>query len=77
MAYRSINKFDANATMRSTASRIMEDKAHPRDPELICTEKPLPENIEEEIKDGFFELKQKSHALFPCHTLFYHLFTGE
>ena len=37
----------------------MEQGRHPKDPELICTEKELPTNIEEEIKDGFFELKQK------------------
>ena len=63
MAYKSINRFDQ--TLRSTKSRIMEEKAHPRDPELICTEKPLPENIEEEIKDGFFELKQKFKDVGP------------
>ena len=27
--------------------------------QLLCTERELPLNIEEEIKDGFFELKQK------------------
>jgi hypothetical protein len=57
LAYRSINKF--NQTVRSNASRVIEAAAHPKDPELICTEKQLPTNIEEEIKDGFFELKQK------------------
>lgn len=57
LAYRSINKF--NQTMRSNTSRIIETAAHPNDPELLCTEKVLAENIEEEIKDGFFELKQK------------------
>lgn len=55
LAYRSINKF--NQTIRSNTSRIIEAAAHPNDPELLCTEKVLPENIEEEIKDGFFELK--------------------
>ena len=43
----------------------MEQGRHPQDPELICTEKPLPENIEEEIKDGFFELKQKFKDVGP------------
>ena len=55
LAYRSINKFDN--TLKSTKSRLVEAVAHPKDPELVCTEKQLPENIEEEIKDGFFELK--------------------
>ena len=75
MAYRSINKFEA--TMRSTGSRIMEDKAHPRDPELICTEKPLPENIEEEIKDGFFELKQKFKDVGPSSIYISHVVLHE
>lgn len=57
LAYRSINKF--NQTVRSNSSRVIEAAAHPKDPELVCTEKVLPESIEEEIKDGFFELKQK------------------
>jgi hypothetical protein len=30
---------------------------HPKDPELICHDKELPASIEEEIKEGFFELK--------------------
>jgi hypothetical protein len=29
------------------------------DPELICRDVILPFTVEEEIKDGFFELKQK------------------
>ena len=75
MAYRSINKF--NGTMRSTNSRVMEDKAHPRDPELVCTEKPLPENIEEEIKDGFFELKQKFKDVGPSSIYISHVVLHE
>ena len=75
MAYRSINKFEA--TLRSTNSRVMEDKAHPRDPELICTEKPLPENIEEEIKDGFFELKQKFKDVGPSSIYISHVVLHE
>lgn len=55
MAYRSINKFQKS--FQSTGSRVMEQGKHPNDPELVCNEKQLPENIEEEIKDGFFELK--------------------
>ena len=34
-------------------------KDHPMDPELICRDVVLPFTVEEEIKDGFFELKQK------------------
>ena len=33
------------------------EQSHPKDPALVCTEKNLPTDIEEEIKDGFFELK--------------------
>ena len=63
MAYRSINKFEQ--TFQSTGSRVVEQARHPQDPELICTEKQLPDNIEEEIKDGFFELKQKFKDVGP------------
>jgi hypothetical protein len=30
---------------------------HPLDPELVCRDMLLPVSLEEEIKDGFFELK--------------------
>ena len=63
MAYRSINKFEK--TFQSSGSHVMEQGRHPHDPELICTEKMLPDNIEEEIKDGFFELKQKFKDVGP------------
>jgi hypothetical protein len=42
--------------MRTT---ISSNRDHPLDPELVCQERVLPATIEEEIKDGFFELKQK------------------
>lgn len=29
------------------------------EPELVCREKELDPNVEDEIKDGFFELRQK------------------
>jgi hypothetical protein len=29
------------------------------EPQLVCTERELASNIEDEIKNGFFELKQK------------------
>ena len=51
--------------MKSNQTRVVESSSHPKDPELICTEKQLPENIEEEIKDGFFELKQKFKDVGP------------
>ena len=44
-------------TMRTTISSITRD--HPMDPELVCRDIVLPQTVEEEIKDGFFELKQK------------------
>ena len=63
MAYKSINKFDQS--FKSTKSKLVDQSIHPKDPELVCTEKQLPENIEEEIKDGFFELKQKFKDVGP------------
>ena len=63
MAYKSINQFQR--TTQSSGSRVMEHGRHPKDPELICQEKQLPDNIEEEIKDGFFELKQKFKDVGP------------
>ena len=30
---------------------------HPNDPELICVDKTLPATIEDDIKEGFFELR--------------------
>ena len=63
MAYKSINQFQR--TTHSSSSRVMEHGRHPKDPELICQEKQLPDNIEEEIKDGFFELKQKFKDVGP------------
>jgi hypothetical protein len=32
---------------------------HPLDPNIMATEKLLAVNIEDQIKDGFFELKHK------------------
>lgn len=41
--------------MRNTVNSITRD--HPLDPELVCRDVVLPYTVEEEIKDGFFELK--------------------
>jgi len=75
LAYRSINKF--NSTARSNTSRVIEAPAHPNDPELLCTEKVLPQNIEEEIKDGFFELKQKFKEAGPSSIYISHVVLHE
>lgn len=75
LAYRSINKF--NQTVRSNTSRVIEEPAHPNDPELRCTEKTLPSNIEEEIKDGFFELKQKFKDVGPSSIYISHVVLHE
>ena len=32
---------------------------HPNDPELVCTDRQLSVQVENEIKEGFFELRQK------------------
>lgn len=34
-------------------------QTHPLDPELVCNDVYLPPSLEDEIKDGFYELKQK------------------
>jgi hypothetical protein len=75
LAYRSINKF--NQTARSNTSRVVETASHPKDPELVCTEKVLPETIEEEIKDGFFELKQKFKETGPSSIYISHVVLHE
>lgn len=41
--------------MNSTFSQY----THPKDPDLLVKERQLPTNLEDEIKEGFFELKQK------------------
>lgn len=56
IAYQSIQNFSMDRAMRTTLSS---NHDHPLDPELVCQERILPASIEEEIKDGFFELKQK------------------
>jgi len=38
---------------------VSNPNAAQEEPELVCREKELDPNIEEEIKEGFFELKQK------------------
>lgn len=75
LAYRSIQKFDQ--TSLSNQSRIIEEAKHPKDPQLLCTEKHLPENIEEEIKDGFFELKQKFKDVGPSSIYISHVVLHE
>ena len=54
MMYQSINGIE-DAEISSGQRRLGEDGKS----QLLCTERELPLNIEEEIKDGFFELKQK------------------
>ena len=43
------------------------------DPELICNQRELPEDIEDEIKSGFFELKQKFSANYPSSIYISHI----
>ena len=50
--YQSINGIE-DAEISSGQRRLEEDGKS----QLLCTERELPLNIEEEIKDGFFELK--------------------
>ncbi len=47
--------------MASTFGQYM----HPMDPDLLVKERSLPVNIENEIKQGFFELKQKFNEVSP------------
>jgi hypothetical protein len=50
---------------------------HPLDPELMATEKELPEDIEEQIKDGFFELKHKFKEAGPSSIYISHVVLHE
>ena len=52
LTYQSINNLDG------IVSEGNEDYEN-QEGQLLCTERELPFSIEEEIKDGFFELKQK------------------
>ena len=49
----------------------------PLDPDLMATEKELPENIEELIKDGFFELKHKFKEAGPSSIYISHVVLHE
>jgi hypothetical protein len=44
-----------NIKTRQTANSVDDEV----EPQLVCTERELSLNIEDEIKNGFFELKQK------------------
>lgn len=46
---------------------------HPTDPELICQDKELPSTIEAEIKEGFFELRQKFKSTGPSSIYISHI----
>ncbi len=39
------------------------DNIGPQDPDLVCEAKVLPISLEQEIKEGFFELRQKFKAV--------------
>ena len=45
-----------NKQVNSLNASAIEKEA---EPELVCTEKELDPSVEDDIKDGFFELKQK------------------
>ena len=65
LTYQSINGLDALAE----AGEDVENA----EGQLLCTERELPLNIEEEIKDGFFELKQKFRAEGPSSIYISHI----
>jgi hypothetical protein len=50
----SLTHLSTEKKMRTTISSTRD---HPLDPELVCTDIVLPATLEEEIKEGFFELK--------------------
>ena len=52
-------------------------KKHPLDPELVATEKELPQDIENQIKDGFFELKHKFKEAGPSSIYISHVVLHE
>jgi hypothetical protein len=43
------------------------------EPQLVCTERELASNIEDEIKNGFFELKQKFSETGPSSIYISHI----
>jgi len=61
--------------MRATITSSLRD--HPLDPELVCRDVVLPFTIEEEIKDGFFELKQKFKSEGPTSIYISHVVMHE
>ena len=49
----------------SHSKSVQSHYQHPNDPELVCKDRELPASIEDEIKDGFYELKQKFKDVGP------------
>lgn len=50
---------------------------HPLDPNIMATESLLPRNIEDQIKDGFFELKHKFKQAGPSSIYISHVVLHE
>ena len=50
---------------------------HPLDPSLMVSENVLPRNIEDQIKDGFFELKHKFKEQGPSSIYISHIVLHE
>ena len=57
--------------MRTTISSSLKD--HPLDPELVRRDVVISTTVEEEIKDGFFELKQKFRTEGPSSIYISHI----
>ena len=50
---------------------------HPKDPDLLVKQRELPPNIEDEIKEGFFELRQKFKEKSPSSIYISHVVLHE
>lgn len=74
LTYRSLNA-QAGALMSNYES--LEGKGTALDPELVYVEKELDMSIEEEIKEGFFELKQKFKSVGPSSIYISHVVLHE
>lgn len=67
-----INTLD-NPMKRAIANNSMRNGSNSEDPHLVCNQRELSENIEEEIKAGFFELRQKFCDNYPSSIYISHI----
>ena len=67
-----INTMD-NPMKRAVHNKSMRNSSNSEDPHLVCNQRELNENIEDEIKAGFFELRQKFCDNYPSSIYISHI----